>query len=465
MEGLVKDLTAILGSGQILSQPEEMLAYANDATHYFKSRIPDAVVLPHTTEEVAKVMKYAFAREIPVTPRGAGSVLAGGCTPVHGGIVMNMKRLNQIAEIDGSNMTARVEAGVVLEKFQKTLQKRRLFYPPDPQSASVCTIGGNVATRAGGPRGVKYGTTGNYVTGLEVVLPDGSIINPGGKFVKQSVGYDLTHLMTGSEGTLGVITSVNLRLLPLPEANRTVIVVCETLEQAAEIVAEIIARGAVPGMIEFLIKLAITVMNNYFSPPLPTDGEGYLFMYFDGTQAQVEYEAQLVSDICHDMKAKEVRLIEDPQTAAVYWKARANVYPLIQTIFARATTEDITVPRNKLPELVRAVQAIAAAEGVMIGLAGHAGDGNMHPSVLFTEVNPDNLAKSKIAIDRLIRAGLGMGGTISGEHGIGVHKAEYLAWELGDIQIELMKRIKYAFDPKGIMNPGKIWMEEGDGNV
>jgi len=465
MEGLVKDLNAILGSGQILSQPEEMLAYANDATHYFKSRIPDAVVLPHSTEEVAKVMKYAFAREIPVTPRGAGSGLAGGCTPVHGGIVMDMKRLNQIAEIDGSNMTARVEAGVVLEKFQKTLQKRRLFYPPDPQSASVCTIGGNVATRAGGPRGVKYGTTGNYVTGLEVVLPDGSIINPGGKFVKQSVGYDLTHLMTGSEGTLGVITSVNLRLLPLPEANRTVIVVCETLEQAAEIVAEIIARGAVPGMIEFLIKLAITVMNNYFSPPLPTDGEGYLFMYFDGTQAQVEYEAQLVSDICHDMKAKEVRLIEDPQTAAVYWKARANVYPLIQTIFARATTEDITVPRNKLPELVRAVQAIAAAEGVMIGLAGHAGDGNMHPSVLFTEVNPDNLAKSKIAIDRLIRAGLGMGGTISGEHGIGVHKAEYLAWELGDIQIELMKRIKYAFDPKGIMNPGKIWMEEGDGNV
>ncbi|HNX92992.1 MAG TPA: FAD-binding oxidoreductase, partial [Syntrophomonas sp.] len=297
MEGLVKDLTAILGSGQILSQPEEMLAYANDATHYFKSRIPDAVVLPHTTEEVAKVMKYAFAREIPVTPRGAGSGLAGGCTPVHGGIVMDMKRLNRIAEIDGSNMTARVEAGVVLEKFQKTLQKRRLFYPPDPQSASVCTIGGNVATRAGGPRGVKYGTTGNYVTGLEVVLPDGSIINPGGKFVKQSVGYDLTHLMTGSEGTLGVITGVNLRLLPLPEANRTVIVVCETLEQAAEIVAEIIARGAVPGMIEFLIKLAITVMNNYFSPPLPTDGEGYLFMYFDGTQAQVEYEAQLVSDI------------------------------------------------------------------------------------------------------------------------------------------------------------------------
>ncbi len=465
MQGLVKDLAKLLGPTQILSQPEEMLAYANDATHYFKSRIPDAVVLPHTTEEVAKLMKYAFAKEIPVTPRGAGSGLAGGCTPVHGGMVMDLKRLNQIIEIDGSNMTARVEAGVVLKKFQDTVEKRKLFYPPDPQSGSVCTIGGNVATRAGGPRGVKYGTTGNYVTGLEIVLPDGSIITPGGKFVKQSVGYDITHLMTGSEGTLGVITGVNLRLLPLPEANRTVVVVCETVEQAAEIVAEITGRGAVPAMLEFLTKLAITVMNQYFFPPLSADGEGYLFMFFDGTEAQVEYEAKLVDEICRDMKAKEVRVIEDPGVAAVYWSARANVYPMIQTIFERATTEDITVPRNKLPELVRAVQAIAAAEGVMIGLAGHAGDGNIHPSVLFPQVTPEVLEKAEIAIDNLIRAGLDMGGTISGEHGIGIHKAKYLAWELGDIQIELMKRIKQAFDPKGIMNPGKIWMEDGDNNA
>mgnify|MGYP001160719214 FL=1 len=465
MQGLVKDLATLLGSTQILSQPEEMLAYANDATHYFKSRIPDAVVLPHTTEEVAKVMKYAFAKQIPVTPRGAGSGLAGGCTPVHGGIIMDLKRLNQIVEIDGSNMTARVEAGVVLKKFQDTVEKRKLFYPPDPQSGSVCTIGGNVATRAGGPRGVKYGTTGNYVTGLEVVLPDGSIIAPGGKFVKQSVGYDITHLMTGSEGTLGVITGVNLRLLPLPEANRTVVVVCETVEQAAEIVAEITARGAIPAMLEFLTKIAITVMNQYFFPPLSADGEGYLFMFFDGTEAQVEYETKLVDEICRDMKAKEVRVIKDPRVAAVYWSARANVYPMIQTIFERATTEDITVPRNKLPELVRAIQAIAAAEGVMIGLAGHAGDGNIHPSVLFPQVTPEVLKKAELAIDKLIRAGLDMGGTISGEHGIGIHKAKYLAWELGDIQIELMKRIKQAFDPRGIMNPGKIWMEDGDNNA
>jgi glycolate oxidase len=461
LQGLVKDLTALLGHSQVLSHPEEMLAYANDATHYFKSRVPDVVVFPHTTEDVSKIMKYSFEQVIPVTPRGAGSGLAGGCTPVHGGIVMDLKRMNKIIEIEQNNMTTIVEAGVVLKPFQDMLEKRRLFYPPDPQSASVCTIGGNIATRAGGPRGVKYGTTGNYVTGLEVVLPDGTVINPGGKFVKQSVGYDLTRLMTGSEGTLGVITRANLRLLPFPEANRTIVVVTDTLEQAAEIVSEITGRGAVPAMVEFLTKMAIAVMNSYFSPPLPADGEGYLLMYFDGTESQVEYEARVVTEICNDLKAKEIRLVDDKEAANNYWTARANVYPLIQTIFQRATTEDITVPRNKLPELVRTVQSIAAEEGIMIGLAGHAGDGNMHPSVLFTQITPEILEKADIAVDRLIRAGLDMGGTISGEHGIGIHKAKYLEWELGLVQIELMKGIKKVFDPKGIMNPGKIWMEEG----
>ncbi|HZK44101.1 MAG TPA: FAD-linked oxidase C-terminal domain-containing protein [Syntrophomonadaceae bacterium] len=465
MNSLAQDLNRILGATQVLTAREDLLPYANDATHYFKSRVPDAVVLPHNTEEVAKVMKYAFEHEIPVTPRGAGSGLSGGCTPVKGGIVMDMKRLNHILEIDKSNMTAEVEAGVVLDRFQNKLEKHRLFYPPDPQSASVCTIGANVATRAGGPRGVKYGTTGRYVLGMEVVLPDGSIINPGGKVVKQSVGYDIPHLMTGSEGTLGVITSVNLRLLPLPEFTKTVVVVCETLDQAAELVAEIIAQGAVPAMLEFLVKLAITVMNTQFAEPLPEDGEAYLFMLFDGTEAQVEAEAEIVNQICHDMKVKEVRVIDDLKVANTYWAARANAYPLIQTIFDRANSEDITVPRNRIPDLVRATQAISSSLGVMIGLAGHAGDGNMHPSILYPEVTPEAEAKAKKAIDQLIRLGLDLGGTISGEHGIGIHKAEYLAWELSDTQIELMKRIKYAFDPKNIMNPGKIWVEEGHENV
>jgi glycolate oxidase len=462
MNGLGKDLERLIGAGKVLFQPEDLLAYANDATHYFRTQPPDAVVLPSSTDEVARVQTYAYEHRIPVTPRGAGSGLSGGATPIKGGIVVDTKRLNRIVEIDRANMIAQLEGGVVLQNFHRAVEERGLFYPPDPQSMSVCTLGGNVATRAGGPRGVKYGTTGNYVTGLEVVLPDGSVIKTGGKFVKQSVGYDLTHLMTGSEGTLGIITGVNVRLVPLPPAHRTMIVVCETLDQAAEIVSEIIARGAVPSMLEFLIKLAITVMNNYVSPPLPTDGEAFLLMEMDGTPAQVESDVETIKEICRDMKAREVREVKDEKAAQSYWNARANMYPLIMTIFNRCTSEDITVPRSRIPDLVRAVQEIAASVGIMIGLAGHAGDGNMHPTILQTEINDEMAEKAKQAIELMIRRGLELGGTISGEHGIGIHKQEYLAWEFDQVQIELMKRIKTAFDPRGIMNPGKIWVEGGD---
>lgn len=461
MNGLAKDLTRLIGDGKVLFQPEDLLAYANDATHYFRTQPPDAVVLPASTGEVARVLSYAYEHNIPVTPRGAGSGLSGGATPVKGGIVIDTKRLNRIVEIDRANMTASVEGGVVLQNFHRAVEKRGLFYPPDPQSMSVCTIGGNVATRAGGPRGVKYGTTGNYVTGLEVVLPDGSVIKTGGKFVKQSVGYDITHLMTGSEGTLGVITGVDVRLLTLPPVSRTMVIVCESLDQAAELVSEIIARGAVPAMLEFMIKLAVTVMNNYVFPPLPTDGEAYLMMEIDGTAAQVEHDANTIKEICREMKAREIREIEDERVARVYWKARASMYPFIMTIFNRAVTEDITVPRSRIPDLVRSIQEIAASVGIMIGLAGHAGDGNMHPTVLQTEFNEEIASKAKQAIDQMIRCGLELGGTISGEHGIGIHKQEYLAWELDQAQIDLMKRIKAAFDPRGIMNPGKIWVEGG----
>lgn len=462
MQSLARDLNALLSSRQVLWQREDLLAYANDATHYFKQVLPEAVVLPKTTEEVAKVVRYAFQREIPVTPRGAGSGLAGGCTPVKGGIVIDMKPMNKIIEIDRRDMTSRVEAGVVLARFHREVEKMGLFYPPDPQSMSVCTIGGNIATRAGGPRGVKYGTTSNYVLGLEVVLPDGEVITTGGKFVKQSVGYDLTHLMTGSEGTLGVITKATLRLLTLPPAHQTVVVACETLDGAAEMVSEMIARGIVPAMLEFLVALAVTVMNNYISPPLPVDAEAYLLMDLDGIQEEVELKTKAVQELCISMGAREVRVIEDPKEAASYWKARSNLYPLMLTLMKKVITEDVTVPRYRIPEFVRAVRETAASLGVSIGIAGHAGDGNMHPTILYTEVNEEAEKRGEEAIRQLIKRGLALGGTISGEHGIGIHKAEFVPWELGEVQINLMKRIKEAFDPKNIMNPGKIWPEGGE---
>lgn len=461
MKSLAKDLSWILSAQQVLSLPEDLLAYANDATHYYKKQVPDAVVFPHRTEDVSRVVKYAFEHEIPLTPRGAGSGMAGGCTPVQGGIVIDMKQMNKIMEIDQQNLTANVEAGLVLQNFYRSVEKRGLFYPPDPQSMSVCTLGGNIATRAGGPRAVKYGTTGNYVLGLEVVLPDGSVIKSGGKMVKQSAGYDITHLLTGSEGTLGVITQANLRLLTLPPLHKTLVISCTTPEQAAEVVSAVIASGTVPAMLEFLIKLAVMVMNNYISPPLPLDYEAYLLVDLDGSQTQIDADTRKIREVCKDLGVPDLRVVHNSQEAASYWEARSKLYPLMLSMMKRVITEDVTVPRNRIPELVRGIQAIAAEIGIQIGLAGHAGDGNMHPTILQAEISEEINVKAKLAIDRIISKGLELGGTISGEHGVGVHKQEYLEWEFGSIQVELMKRIKQAFDSKGIMNPGKVWMEGG----
>ncbi len=462
MSSLGQDLRKILSDKQVLDEKEDLLAYANDATFYIARRSPDAVAVPLTTNDVSRILKFAFEQKIPVVPRGAGSGLAGGCTPIHGGIVIDMKRLNSITEISRSNMTAQVEAGVVLNNFNRELLKQKLFYPPDPQSMQVCTIGGNVATRAGGPRGVKYGTTERYVTGLEVVLPDGSVITPGGKVVKQSSGYDLTHLFTGSEGTLGVITKANLRLLPLPETSTTIVTTCTSIDQAAEIVSEIIAEGVVPAMLEFLIKLAVFGMNKHLKNPIPLTGEAYLLMEVDGGEAQVQSEVKKINSICSALGAADVRVITDKKESQPYWHARAKLYPTMMMLFKRVITEDVTVPRDSIPELVRRVQAIGAELQIPIGLAGHAGDGNMHPTIMHTEISEAFAEKADKAIEAIIKAGLDLSGTISGEHGIGIHKNRFMELEHGFVQMNLMKSIKSVIDPAGIMNPGKIWTEKGE---
>lgn len=457
MKSLAKDLTKLLTNGQVFSAPEELVAYTSDATHYLKSGMPDVLVFPETTADISQIIKFAFTKEIPVVPRGAGSGLAGGCTPVHGGIVVDMKRMNKIIEIDRDNLTAQVESGVVLGNFQNAVEKMGLFYPPDPQSMSVCTMGGNVATRAGGPRGVKYGTTGHYVLGLEMVLPDGDIINTGGKVMKQSVGYDITHLMAGSEGTLGIISKINVRLLTLPPATRTLIAGCRTLDDAAKMVSLIIAKGNLPAKLELILTGSIKAMNNFISPPLPLDVEAYLFMELDGIEAQVEIESQSIYNLCKDMKG-DIRVINNKEEEACYWTARKNLLPLGYIRNKRIVVEDVTVPRNRIPELVREIQNLAKSMNLELGCSGHAGDGNLHPTIRMSELSDELDEKAYLAIQAIIKKGLALGGTISGEHGIGIHKSEFLSWDLGDAQVALMKRIKNAFDPKGIMNPGKIWV-------
>ncbi|MFH1887350.1 MAG: FAD-linked oxidase C-terminal domain-containing protein, partial [Pseudomonadota bacterium] len=451
MKGLAKDLNHLMGEAAVFTQPEDLFAYQSDATHYFATGAPVAVVLPEETDQAARLVEYAHSHDIPLTPRGAGSGLSGGCTPVNGGIVVDMKRMNRILDVNRGNMTARVEAGVVLANFHRAMEKQGLFYPPDPQSMTVCTLGGNIATRAGGPRAVKYGTTGQYVLGVTAVLADGEVIHAGGQCVKQSVGYDLTHLFTGSEGTLGVITAANLRILPLPASHRTAVVVCETLDQAAVMVSEIIAAGIVPAMLEFLTQMAVGVMNSMIRPPLNAQGQACLLMDFDGSPRQVEEDTAKLADMARNLGAMETRIITDEKEAATYWKARSSLYPLILTMAKKVIAEDVTVPRNRIPDFVRAVQEISGRMGILIGIGGHAGDGNMHPSILFGEVSPEMEEKARQAIVEIVKKGLELGGTISGEHGIGLHKAEFLEWEIGPAQLKIMKRVKKALDPKGIM--------------
>ena len=460
MKGLARDLGRLVAKERVRTDPEDLFAYGGDATYYVKRGKPDAVVLPENTSEVSEVMKYAFHNAIPVTPRGAGSGLSGGCTPLHGGIVLDMKRMGRILEINRRNMSARVEAGVVLADFHKAVKKQGLFYPPNPQSMNVCTLGGNVATRACGPHGVKYGATGDYVMGLEVVLPDGSVIAPGGLAARSSAGYDLTHLFAGSEGTLGVITKANLRLLALPPAHRTAVVACESIEQAGDTVSEILAGGTLPAMIEFIPQMAIVAMNNYITPPLITEGQAYLLIALDGTQDEIQAQADEILGICRRMGVLDIRVIEDEKEAETYWTARSNLGGMLLTMMKKAINEDVAVPRDRIPEFVREIQNMASTlSKVVLGIAGHAGDGNMHPSIFFPEVNSEAEKEAKETIRKVVRLGLSLGGTVSGEHGIGFHKAEFLHWELGEVQIRLLKRIKKAFDPKGIMNPGKLWKD------
>ena len=462
MSEMIKDLKKLVPEENLAFSPEDLLAYEADATRYFARGNPEAVVLPTSVAQVSDVMKYAAKNRIPITPRGAGSGLSGGCTPICGGIVLDMKRMNHILDINKGNLSAQAECGVVLARFHSHVKKENLFYPPDPQSMAVCTLGGNVATRAGGPHGVKYGTTANYVLGLEVVLPDGEIIHTGGSCVKQSVGYDVTHLMTGSEGTLGVITKVTLRLLPLPESDRTIIISCETVEQAVETVSAIIAAGIVPAMLEYVTQGTLRLMNQYITPPMTADGKAYLLVKLDGIEAQIAEEAARLSDLCKQMKVMDIRVTEDEKEAKSIWTARSKLFAMGLMYAKRVITEDVTVPRDRIPELAAAMDQISKKTGVLIGMAGHAGDGNMHPSVFLTEISEETEKKAEAAVEEIVKAGLALGGCISGEHGIGLHKSAFLEMEMGRRQVDLFKQIKQAIDPAGIMNPGKIW-KNGEG--
>ncbi len=440
--------------GRTSTEPEDLVCYGFDASGM--EAAPSAVVWPQDVLDVVKILNYANTNNIPVIPRGAGTGMTGGSVPSRGAIILSLEKMNRIIEIDTENLTALVEPGVINGKLQRELQRHNLFFPPDPTSMNYCTIGGNVSENAGGPRALKYGVTRDYVIGLEAVLPNGRIINTGVKTAKGVVGYDLTRLLVGSEGTLAVITKIRLRLLPLPEEVITLLVLFKDLEESGNTVKEIIASGIIPRTLEFLDKEAIHAVEKYKPIGLPVDVEAMLLIELDGMPALITKEAEKISDICGRFHG-EVIMAEDEPARKKLWEARRAVSPALYHIKPAKINEDIVVPRNRIPDMLKALRKLSEESGIKIVNFGHAGDGNIHVNIMADRNNKEEFEKAGKLVKEIFRKTLEMGGTISGEHGVGLTKSAYISMEIQPEELELMRQIKKVFDPHNILNPGKIF--------
>lgn len=452
---LRRQLAAIVGESWVHDTPNELYAHSYDATPIVQA-MPDVVVMPASTKEVAAVLKLANGLRVPVIPRGSGTNLAGGTIPVQGGIVLNLTRLNQIYEIDKQNLTVTVGPGVITADLHKAVEAEGLFYPPDPGSMRISTIGGNVAQCAGGMRGLKYGVTKDYVMGLEYVLASGEVLHSGGKNYKDVAGYDFTRLLVGSEGTLAVITELTLKLLPLPETKRTMVVYCSTLVDAARIVENIIAGRIIPATLEFLDQATMQVVDEYAHIGLPRDVAAMLLIEQDGVEAQVLRDIDRMADIARAQGAVDVQVAASFEEGAKLMAARRSALAALSRLRPTTILEDATVPRSRLADMVAAVERIAKEYGVQICTFGHAGDGNLHPTCMTDERNHEEIERVEQAFEKIFETALSLGGTITGEHGVGMAKMKYLPLRLGEGGMAMMQAIKTAFDPNHILNPGKV---------
>ncbi|MDT8902622.1 FAD-binding oxidoreductase [Anaeroselena agilis] len=453
---ILANLTKIVGKENVFTTKEDLICYSYDSTPI--DHMPDVVVAPVKTEEIAAIMKLANENRIPVVPRGGGTNLSGGSVPVAGGIVMALHRMNKILEIDTDNLTATAQPGVVTAAFHQAVEKEGLFYPPDPQSMFMSTLGGNVAENAGGPRGVKYGVTKDYVLGLEVVSPNGEVIRVGGKTIKNVSGYDLIRLFAGSEGTLGIITEITFRLVPLPEAKRTVLALFDRLDDAARTVSGIIKQRIIPTTLELMDQKTMELIESFKPVGFPLDAEGALLIEVDGSAGEVDRQIVIVEEICKTSGAREVKVAADAAQATQLWTGRRSAFGAMARNALQVLAEDATVPRSKVPDIVREIQRIAAKYQLTIPTLGHTGDGNMHPNILVQSNDEEELKRVDAAIDEIFRAALDLGGTLSGEHGVGLAKQKYMDWEFNSSSLNMMRAIKKAVDPNNILNPGKIFL-------
>jgi glycolate oxidase len=458
MENIITELEEAIGPEKVFFSPVDLIAYSFDGT--FEQHLPDAVVLPETNEEVSAVVRVAAQHDVPIVPRGMSSGLAGGSIPVRGGIVLSLTRMNRILEIDEENMTATVEAGVVTADLQAAVEKLGLFYPPDPSSIKQSTIGGNVACNAGGPRCLKYGVTSNYVLGLTVILADGRVVRTGGKAIKYVTGFNMNQFFVGSEGALGVITEVILRLICKPPHARTALVHFPTLDDAGRSVHAVLTRGLIPAAMELLDETAIECIEKAMQLGLPLDVEAIMVIESDGADEEsVQREIDAIADICLQTGASRVDVARDEERRAELWRARRSISPSLARKAPNKLGEDITVPRSAIPEAVRRIKAISARYGLPIVVFGHAGDGNLHPNILFDRRDPAQWEKVEQIVGEVFQVALDLGGTLSGEHGIGTFKLPYMRDALGPASINIQWRVKQALDPQNILNPGKVLPE------
>ncbi|MFO8032579.1 MAG: FAD-linked oxidase C-terminal domain-containing protein [Desulfohalobiaceae bacterium] len=445
-------LINILGEDNFADNQEELIAYSFDATK--RQALPEAVVFPSTVEQVAQVLALANQERIPVVPRGAGSGMSGGSVPVHGGIVLVLQGFDRILELDADNLVAVVQPGVVTQKLQQAAQEKGLFYPPDPASMAFSSIGGNIAENSGGLRAVKYGVTRDYVLGLEVVLPNGQIIQTGSKCIKDVVGYNLTQLFVGSEGTLGVITQAILRLLPLPKASQTLSATFPSMLAAANTVSEVLRQGLQPTAMEFLDRASIWSVSHYLDLGLPEKTQAFLLVELDGDPDLIQKNIQQVQEVCMSNQALQVNIAADKKEQEELWRARRSVSASLAHHGAVVKlNEDIVVPRASLPEMITAIEEMSSKSGILIANFGHAGDGNIHVNVLPKQ---ESLDQARQAVRDIFAKTVELGGRISGEHGIGLSKKEYIQMNLQPSALDLMRSIKQAVDPCNILNPGKI---------
>lgn len=452
-----QELISIVGDQYHSDNLIDMVSYSYDASEY-KHR-PFCVVWPLTAEQISEILKLANRENIPVVPRGAGTGLTGMAVPVGGGIVMDLNRMNKIKKISIEDRLVVAEPGVVYADLEKALAVYGFLFPPDPASGKVSTLGGNIATNAGGVKGAKYGTTRDYVLGLQVVLPDGRIMRTGSKTMKSVSGYDLTKLFVGSEGTLGVVSEITLKINPKTTASSTALATFDHVEDAGHAVSQIMYSGILPSVLEILGREVIQAINQNTDLALP-EVEVILLAETDGyTKAETDYQMQKVIEVFHKNNAVEVKQAQTAEEADDLWKARKSAYAVLARLKPTLVLEDVTVPMSKIADLLNGIKEISKRHNIMIATYGHAGDGNLHPQLMYDGYDPAQVKNQEAASADLFKLAVDLGGTLTGEHGIGMQKAAYMTLEHDPVAMDVMRSIKKMLDPNNILNPGKMALE------